>query len=88
MKLTIYLPNDLQGMLFILVQRPYGVGDRIHVSSVESETNTNGSPGWIVDKVTLFTTTVYWGVTNERATINNAAIANSRIINGNRSPHA
>lgn len=77
-----------KGLLFILVQRPYGVSDRIHVSRVDSETDPNGSSGWIVEKVTLFTTTIYWGTTNERATISNAAIANSRVINAARSPHA
>jgi len=77
-----------EGMIFILVQRPYGVGDRIHVSSVEAESDPNGSSGWIVEKVSLFSTTVYWGSTNEYATMSNAAIANSRIINAARSPHA
>ena len=36
----------------------------------------------------MFSTTLYWGATNECATISNAAIANSRIINAARSPHA
>jgi hypothetical protein len=93
-----------------------GVGDRIHVSGVENETDLHGSSAWIgkfvfvlvkplvkkpssnltfrvsfniaVEKVTLFTTTVYWGATLEKATINNASIANSRIINHRRTPHA
>lgn len=77
-----------EGLLFVFVQNPYGVGDRIHISRVDSETNRNGSAGWIVDKVTLFTTTVYWGITNEKATISNAAIAQSRVINAARSPNA
>lgn len=63
-------------------------GDHIHVSGVNNETDTDGSCCWIVSKVTLFSTTLYWSVTNECATISNAAIANSRIINGARSPHA
>lgn len=77
-----------EGLLFILVQRPYGVGDRIHLSNPASETSANGSSGWIVEKVTLTTTTVYWGATNERATLSNGAIANLRVINAARSPKA
>jgi small-conductance mechanosensitive channel len=45
-----------EGLLFILVQRPYGIGDRINVSSSESEANNGGAQGWIVENVTLFTT--------------------------------
>ncbi|CAB9521546.1 Mechanosensitive ion channel protein [Seminavis robusta] len=77
-----------EGMLFILNQRPYGVGDRIHLSHPSADTNPNGSSGWIVEKVTLTTTTVYWGATNERATLSNGAISNLRVINAARSPKA
>ncbi|CAB9496794.1 Mechanosensitive ion channel protein [Seminavis robusta] len=77
-----------EGLLFILVQRPYGVGDRIHLSNPQNETSPDGSSGWIVEKVTLTTTTVYWGTTNERATLNNGAISNLRVINAARSPNA
>jgi len=108
----------LQGLLFILVQKPYGtyirtcfsyfisrlrlfcsnknkrycfivgVGDRIHLSNPQNETSPDGSSGWIVEKVTLTTTTVYWGTTNERATLSNGAISNLRVINAARSPNA
>jgi small-conductance mechanosensitive channel len=44
-------------VLFILVQRPYGVGDRIHLSNPQNETSPEGSSGWIVEKVTLAVTT-------------------------------
>lgn len=43
----------LQGLLFILVQKPYDIGDRINVASVESTSCTTGSPGWIVKDVSL-----------------------------------
>lgn len=76
------------GCLFILVQRPYGVGDRIHLSNPMLETSPEGSSGWIVEKVSLFTTSVFWGATNERATLCNGAISNSRVINAARSPNA
>ena len=39
--------------------------NRIHLSHPASETDANGSAGWIVEKVTLTTTTLYWGATNE-----------------------
>lgn len=76
------------GCLFILLQRPYGVGDRMHLSNPQNETSPDGSSGWIVEKVTLFTTSVYWGATNERATLCNGAISSLRVINAARSPNA
>jgi small-conductance mechanosensitive channel len=36
-----------EGLLFILVRRPYGIGDMIHISNVEKDTNSAGSPGWV-----------------------------------------
>lgn len=74
--------------MFILVQRPYGIGDRINVSNTEVDSGWGGSQGWIVDNVTLFTTTIVLAGTGERATISNGALAKSRIINGARSPKA
>jgi hypothetical protein len=44
--------------------------------------------GWIVKDVDLFTTTVIYGLTNERATISNGSLASSRIINMARSKKA
>lgn len=82
------LNNPLQGLLFILVQRPYGIGDRINVSNPETETNVAGAQGWIVDDVTLFTTTIHMVGTNEKATVSNGTLAKSRIINGARSHKA
>lgn len=45
-----------EGMLFILVRRPYNIGDLINVSNVEVQTSFDGAPGWIVENVTLFQT--------------------------------
>lgn len=64
------------------------MGDRIHLSDPQMETNVDGSSGWFVERVSLYATTLYWGATNERCTINNGAMANLRVINANRSPHA
>jgi hypothetical protein len=36
-----------EGLLFILVRRPYGIGDRIHISNVENDTSISGSSGWV-----------------------------------------
>lgn len=35
--------NMFEGWLFILIRRPYNIGDRIHISNVESETSWDGS---------------------------------------------
>jgi hypothetical protein len=42
-----------RGLLFILLQRPYDIGDRIAVASPQSDANSGGSAGWIVQDVTL-----------------------------------
>lgn len=77
-----------EGILFILVRRPYGIGDIIHVSGVENETSQDGSMGWIVQKVTLFETVATWLPTFEKASFSNGSLASSRIINWARSPNA
>lgn len=77
-----------EGILFILVRRPYGIGDIIHVSGIERETSPDGSFGWIVQKVTLFETVATWLPTFEKASFNNGSLASSRIINWARSPNA
>ncbi|KAG7340184.1 mechanosensitive ion channel [Nitzschia inconspicua] len=77
-----------EGLLLIVVQRPYGIGDRINIANPEVPGDTAGSQGWIVEDVTLFTTTLCLAATSERATIANGMLAKSRIINGARSPNA
>jgi hypothetical protein len=41
------------GLLFILVQRPYDIGDRIAIADPQSDANASGSSGWMVKDVTL-----------------------------------
>ena len=41
--------------------------------------------GWIVEKVTLYTTTMRFGTTREVATFSNGSLAGSRIVNLKRS---
>jgi small-conductance mechanosensitive channel len=77
-----------EGLLFILVRRPFSIGDGITTSNVESETSFQGTAHWVVEDVNLFTTTVLNSWTNERATLSNGSLANSRIINMARSPQA
>ena len=43
---------------------------------------------WIVEHVTLFETVLTFLPTNERASLSNGSLANSRIINWARSPQA
>ena len=69
-----------------MVRRPYEIGDRINVSSVNIDTSGAGSAGWVVKDVDLFTTTVVYGATNEVATYSNGSLASYRIINAARSP--
>jgi Mechanosensitive ion channel len=35
--------NMFEGWLFILIRRPYNIGDRIHIGNIESETSWDGS---------------------------------------------
>lgn len=60
----------------------------MHVSNPESETSYTGSAWWTVEDVTLFTTSVIFMFTGEKATLSNGSLANSRIINSSRSPQA
>ena len=76
------------GIIFILVQKPYDIGDKIHISNANIDTSPTGSPTWFVDGITLFSTTVRRAATNEVATHSNGSLADSRIINANRSPQA
>ena len=77
-----------RGLLLVLVQRPYDIGDRISVANPESESNPSGASGWIIKDVTLYHTTVIYVTTQEYATISNGALSKSRIINCARSPRA
>lgn len=78
----------LQGILFILVRKPFDIGDRIAISDPNTDTPLDGSMTWFVEKVDLYTTTARNAVTNEVATIANGSLATSRIINAARSPNA
>ena len=76
------------GFLFILVRKPFDVGDRIAVSDPVVDTNPDGSTGWIVEKVDLSTTTYRNALTREVATVGNGVLALTRVINQARSKEA
>lgn len=71
-----------------MLQKPYDIGDRIHISSPNQENDRDGSAGWFVDKVDLYSTTVRFATTNEVATYSNGSLASQKVINGARSPNA
>lgn len=51
-----------EGVLFILLRRPYGIGDRVSFSNVERDIGLGGAMGWIIEHVTLFETVARCGV--------------------------
>jgi len=69
-----------EGWLFILVRRPYDIGDRIHISQPCNDTSFNGSASWFVRDVDLFTTTVVFAATGEKATLSNGSLAMYRVM--------
>ncbi|OEU21923.1 hypothetical protein FRACYDRAFT_136035, partial [Fragilariopsis cylindrus CCMP1102] len=77
----------LEGILLILVRKPYDIGDRVCFLEANAGTDDNGpsSGGWIVESVDLYTTTVRLGTTREYATFTNGSLSNSRILNLKRS---
>ena len=85
----------VEGVLLIAVRRPFDLGDRIYIGP--PDTTTTAIPGanvdmsnstWFVEDINLSTTTLRFARTNEVSTMNNWAIAGSKIINCNRSPGA
>lgn len=63
-------------------------GDRITITGAEQVANPTNADTWLVEDISLTTTTLRFSSTNEQATINNASVANSRIVNHARSPRA
>jgi hypothetical protein len=64
------------------------IGDRVALSDTNQDTDPNGSRGWIIENIDIFTTTMRYGATREVATLTNGSIARLRIINMNRSDKA
>jgi hypothetical protein len=78
-----------QVCFLLLCSLPYYSGIFTHYKlNNNSDTDGHGSGWWMVTDVTLFTTSVVFLYTNERASLSNGSLANSRIINSTRSPNA
>jgi len=78
--------RNYQGILFVLLRKPYDIGDRIIMDEPCSKSDSlGGNLSWIIEKVDLFTTTARMGTTRELATFSNSSLSNMRIINLNRS---
>jgi small-conductance mechanosensitive channel len=86
----------VEGVLLIAVRRPFDLGDRIYIGPPDTTLATAASgqnvdmssSTWFVEDINLSTTTLRFARTNEVSTVNNWAIAGSKIINCNRSPGA
>lgn len=76
----------LEGVLMVLIRRPYDIGDRIAIQGATDAPSNNGAPGWIVRDVGLYHTTVVLGASQEYCTFSNGSLAACRIINATRSP--
>jgi len=84
----LFLFLRTKGLLFVLIRRPYDIGDGIHVSDANIDTRDSGSQFWMVKDINLFSTTVVFIRSQEIATLSNGAMADSRIINSTRSTNA
>lgn len=73
----------------IIVRRPFDLGDRILIAGSESVADPeNVGSSWFVQDISIYSSTLRFGPTNEIATVDNGSIARSRIVNYNRSPNA
>ena len=80
----------LEGVLLILVRRPYDIGDRVCFFMPTDPVNNDGPPsgGYIIEKVDLYATTVRLATTREYTTFSNGSLADTRIVNLRRSVKA
>jgi len=81
----------IAGMMMIAIRRPYDLGDRISIVDITGKPDPD-DPGyrdtWLVEDVNLFTTTLRLSRTNEVSSCNNGSLADTRIVNHNRSNNA
>ena len=74
--------------MFILLRKPYDIGDRISIDGPNDPPGSDGVFTWFVEDVSLYYTKVRLGATNECATISNSSLSLSRIVNAARSRKA
>eukprot|EP00537_Pseudo-nitzschia_pungens_P010899 CAMPEP_0172391710 /NCGR_PEP_ID=MMETSP1061-20121228/8053_1 /TAXON_ID=37318 /ORGANISM="Pseudo-nitzschia pungens, Strain cf. pungens" /LENGTH=1098 /DNA_ID=CAMNT_0013122399 /DNA_START=125 /DNA_END=3421 /DNA_ORIENTATION=- len=77
-----------EGIILIVGRRPYGIGDRIVIQDSAGATVPETRMSWIVEDISLLSTTLRYGSTNEIAQVSNGSIASARITNCNRSEKA
>jgi len=82
------LAKYIEGILLIAMRRPYDIGDRITISGPEVVAKPMEGDTWLVEDITLTSTTLRYAGTNEVSSLNNFSISNSRIVNLGRSPRA
>jgi len=82
--------KTIEGIMLIVVMRPYDIGDRIILggSGKEIVDPVEASKSWFVEDISLFTTTLRYAPTNEVAMVSNGSICGSRIVNCARSKKA
>eukprot|EP00536_Pseudo-nitzschia_multiseries_P006518 jgi/Psemu1/255455/estExt_Genewise1Plus.C_1390082 len=77
-----------EGIMLIVGRRPYGIGDRIVIQDSAGASVPEARISWIVEDISLLSTTLRYGSTNEIAQVSNGSIASARITNCNRSEKA
>jgi len=78
----------VEGILVIVGRRPYDIGDRIIITNSPGGEVPPMSMSWIVEDISLFSTTLRHNASNEISTVSNASIAGARITNCARSKNA
>jgi len=77
-----------EGIILIVARRPYDIGDRIVITDSAGSNVPQMNMSWIVEDISLLSTTLRFGATNEVATVSNSSLAYARITNCNRSEKA
>ncbi|CAJ1961477.1 unnamed protein product [Cylindrotheca closterium] len=80
--------NAIEGIILIVGRRPYDIGDRIIISDSPGGPAPGVDESWFVEDITLFSTTLRFGNSNEVATVSNGSIAQARITNCAKSSKA
>ncbi|KAG7359813.1 mechanosensitive ion channel [Nitzschia inconspicua] len=78
----------VEGILLIVGRRPCDIGDRILITDSPGSEIPSMTKSWIVEDISLFSTTLRFGSSNEIATISNGSVASARITNCARSKNA
>jgi hypothetical protein len=77
-----------EGIILIVARRPYDIGDRICISNSADSEPQPMTMSWIVEDISITSTTLRFGTSNEIVTIANSSLADARITNCYRSEKA